>query len=63
LLASYVGYTRIKARKHDIYDVMGGAAIGIAGSLWFVKPYKNKNLTLQLFKTDRFYLIGFHYSF
>lgn len=63
LLASYVGYTRIKARKHDIYDVMAGATIGVVGSLLFAKPYKNKDLTLQLFKTDRFYLVGFHYSF
>ncbi len=63
LVASYVGYTRIKARKHDIYDVIGGAGIAIASNLLFVKPVKNKNLSLQLFKVDKYYLVGFNYRF
>jgi membrane-associated phospholipid phosphatase len=39
LVASYVGYTRIKANKHDIYDVLGGATIGIGSSYLFRKTF------------------------
>lgn len=37
LLASYVGYSRIDGvdRKHDIWDVMGGAALGTLSSFLF----------------------------
>lgn len=41
LLASYVGYTRIEANKHDIYDVIGGVLVGTASSYIFVKPLNN----------------------
>jgi hypothetical protein len=42
LLASYVGYTRIVAHKHDKWDVLGGAIVGIGGALLFVKPYQSQ---------------------
>ncbi|MDC6390583.1 phosphatase PAP2 family protein [Maribacter sp. PR1] len=42
LLAGYVGYTRIKATKHDGWDVLAGAAIGIGMSYLFTKPYDGK---------------------
>ncbi len=63
LVASFVGYTRIKARKHDIYDVIGGASIAIASNLLFVKPNKNKSLSLQLLKVENYYLVGCSYHF
>ena len=63
LVASYVGYTRIKARKHDIYDVIGGASIAIASNLLFVKPNKNQSLSLQLLKVENYYLVGCSYHF
>lgn len=39
LLASYVGWTRIHADKHDIWDVMAGAAIGTISAQIFTKRY------------------------
>lgn len=42
LLAGYVGYTRIKATKHDGWDVLAGAAIGVGTSYLFTKRYDNK---------------------
>ena len=42
VLAGYVGYTRIKATKHDGWDVLAGAAIGVGMSYLFTKPYEGK---------------------
>lgn len=43
LLASYVGYSRVYADRHDIYDIAAGAAIGIIASYLFTKPYKKND--------------------
>ncbi|MDL2231671.1 phosphatase PAP2 family protein [Porphyromonadaceae bacterium OttesenSCG-928-L07] len=46
-VATYVAWGRIYAEKHDIWDVLGGAAIGIGSSLIFTRPFAQKmNLTL-----------------
>jgi len=39
LLASYVGWTRVHANKHDTWDVLGGAIIGIGSAHIFAKPH------------------------
>lgn len=39
LLATYVGWGRIYARKHHWWDVMAGAAIGAGSSLIFTRPW------------------------
>ncbi|MEM9362957.1 MAG: phosphatase PAP2 family protein [Bacteroidota bacterium] len=39
VLAGYVGFTRIKANKHDGWDVLAGAAIGTGMSYLFSKPF------------------------
>ena len=46
LLASYVGWTRIQANKHDKWDVLGGAIIGIGSAYIFTKPFKNTELAI-----------------
>ena len=38
--ASFVGYSRVESREHYTHDVVAGAAIGIASSYIFTKPYK-----------------------
>ncbi len=47
-LAAYVGYTRIKARKHDIYDVGAGALIGVGSVYLFTKPFKNDKISISV---------------
>lgn len=42
--ASYVGYSRIYADKHYGIDVLAGAAIGVASSYYFTRPYKGINI-------------------
>jgi len=47
LLASYVGWSRIHANKHDKWDVLGGAIIGIGSTYLFTKPFKNTKVALS----------------
>lgn len=63
LLASYVGYTRIQAKKHDGWDVLGGAVIGIGSSYLFTKPYEHKNIDVSFQKVNGGYTVGFNYAF
>ncbi|WP_346839378.1 phosphatase PAP2 family protein [Microbulbifer sp. SAOS-129_SWC] len=35
LAATYVAYSRVKAKKHDVVDVTAGAAVGILSSFYF----------------------------
>jgi membrane-associated phospholipid phosphatase len=39
-LASFVAYSRVDSDQHYAHDVIAGAAIGIASSYLFTKPYK-----------------------
>ncbi len=39
-LASFVAYSRVESGQHHPHDVIAGAAIGIASSYIFTKPYK-----------------------
>jgi len=39
-LAAFVAYSRVEAGRHYTIDVIGGAAIGIASSYLFTRPYK-----------------------
>ena len=42
-LASYVGFSRIEAKKHDSLDVIAGAIIGTGMSYIFTKPFNLEN--------------------
>lgn len=64
ILAGYVGYTRIEANKHDGWDVLAGAAIGIGMSYLFTKPYdENKKLKVASGFVENTPTIGFRYNF
>ena len=43
--AAFVGYSRVHAKKHDNADVLAGAAIGIAGSEYFVSRWEGIMVT------------------
>ena len=62
-LASFVGYSRIQANKHDGFDVLAGAAIGIGTTYLFTKPYSKKPLDITLNKTGNQFVVGFNYTF
>jgi membrane-associated phospholipid phosphatase len=50
ILASYVGWSRIYANKHDKWDVLGGVILGIGSAYIFTKPFKNTKVTLAYFE-------------
>lgn len=53
LVSGYVAWGRIYARKHDVWDVLAGAAIGVGSGLLFTTPYAKKhNMTLVPTLTD-----------
>jgi membrane-associated phospholipid phosphatase len=45
--ASFVAYSRVEAGQHHPRDVVAGAAIGIASSFIFTKPYKGWHLQAE----------------
>ena len=42
-IASYVGWSRTYAKKHDWWDVVAGAAIGAGSSYIFTRPFAKKH--------------------
>ena len=63
LLASFTAYSRLKADKHDGYDVLLGAIIGVGSSYLFTTPYQKEHLELTYTSFDKNHLIGFKYKF
>lgn len=64
LLASYVGWTRIHAKKHDGWDVFAGAIVGIGSSYLFAKPYQKKKVDVSFLKVrNGGYLLCMKYTF
>lgn len=43
VVASYVGWSRTYAKKHDWWDVAAGAAIGIGSGFLFTRPFAKKH--------------------
>ncbi|HEY9185938.1 MAG TPA: phosphatase PAP2 family protein [Salegentibacter sp.] len=63
LLAGYTSFSRLHATRHDGWDILAGAAVGI-GSTWiFTKPRENEKLALSFSSSEDYYLLGFTYAF
>jgi membrane-associated phospholipid phosphatase len=45
LASAYVGWTRVDADEHDEVDVLGGAALAIAWTWFFVRPNEKSQIT------------------
>lgn len=63
LLAGFTASSRIDSKKHDIYDVLAGAAIGLGSNLLFTTAYQKKHLELTFNSNEGDYLLGFSYRF
>ncbi len=63
LLAGFTGYSRIDADKHDIYDVLAGAVIGVGSSYLFTTPYQQEHMELTFSSGNGNYLLGFKFKF
>jgi len=63
LIAGFTGFSRIQAKKHDGWDVIGGASIGIISGLLFTKVKEKKHLDFSFSHGNEGYLIGLSYKF
>lgn len=62
-LAGFTAFSRINAQKHDGYDILAGAVVGIGSSLLFTTPYEKEHMQLTFNSYDHNYLLGFTYKF
>ena len=53
-IASYVGWSRTYAKKHDWWDVVAGAALGAGSAYIFTRPFATKhNLSISPVASDK----------
>ncbi len=43
LAATYVGWGRVYSKRHDTWDVLAGAAIGVGSAFLFTKPFTERH--------------------
>lgn len=60
--AGFVGYSRVQADKHDVVDVLAGAALGIASSHYLTKSY-DEQLHIATTLAPDYYGVSVHYQF
>ena len=61
-IASYVGWSRTYAKKHDWWDVVAGAALGAGSAYIFTRPFAKKHdLAISPVAGDGY--CGFYYLF
>lgn len=63
LLAGYVGWTRVEANRHDYWDVLGGATLGIVSAYIFAKPYEKPVLDISYGKYKEYHMLSLNYTF
>lgn len=62
-IAGFTASSRIDSKKHDILDVLVGAAIGLGSNLFFTTEYQKKHMELTYGSKDGNDMIGFKYKF
>lgn len=63
LLAGFTGYSRLNAARHDGWDILAGAAVGIGSTWFFTTPYEEKQMELTFSSGEDSYMLGFRYTF
>ncbi|MGB5417813.1 phosphatase PAP2 family protein [Algibacter sp.] len=62
-LAGFTAFSRIDADKHDGWDILAGAIIGIGSSYIFTSEYQKEHMELTFNSQEDNYLIGINYKF
>jgi len=62
-LAGFTAFSRIEAEKHDGWDILAGAIIGIGSSYLFTTEYQKEHMEITFNSQQDNYLIGFNYKF
>ncbi|WP_263078274.1 phosphatase PAP2 family protein [Endozoicomonas sp. Mp262] len=60
IAASFVGYSRVHEKRHDIIDVTAGAALGIFSSWYFTTRKEDKSALIPTFSQDGILLNYIH---
>ncbi|MDG1386248.1 MAG: hypothetical protein P8P33_04420 [Flavobacteriaceae bacterium] len=65
MLAAFVGYSRIEGLndRHDTWDVLVGAAIGVCSTYLFTTPFNKKNLKISFSNNYNYKAVSLLYSF
>lgn len=62
-LAGFTAASRIDSKKHDILDVVAGAAIGLGSNLLFTTEYQQEHMELTYSNFEGNHMIGLTYKF
>jgi membrane-associated phospholipid phosphatase len=62
-LAGFTAFSRIYGEKHDGWDVLAGALIGIGSNYLFTTPYQREHMELSYNGGNGTYSLGFKYKF
>ena len=62
-LAGFTAASRIDSNKHDIFDVIAGAAIGLGSNLLFTTEYQQEHMELTYTNFEGNHMIGFKFKF
>ena len=62
-LAGFTAASRIDSKKHDILDVLAGAAIGLGSNLIFTSEYQQEHMKLTYSNFEGNRMIGFRFEF
>lgn len=63
VLAAFVGYSRVDSKNHDLWDVLGGAAVGIGSTYIFTKPMQKNNIKLGFSNYRDYKIVGISLEF
>jgi len=62
-LAGFTAASRIDSKKHDILDILAGAAIGLGSNLIFTTEYQQEHMEFTYSNYEGNHLVGFTYKF
>jgi membrane-associated phospholipid phosphatase len=63
VLAGFTAASRVDSNKHDILDIVAGAAIGLGSNLLFTTEYQQEHMELTYSNFEGNHLIGFTFKF
>ncbi|MGV8812607.1 MAG: phosphatase PAP2 family protein [Gelidibacter sp.] len=62
-IAGFTAFSRLDAQRHDGWDILAGAVVGIGSTLLFTNEYQLEHLELTFGTIEGDYLLGFRYIF
>ncbi|MGC1630707.1 MAG: phosphatase PAP2 family protein [Gelidibacter sp.] len=62
-IAGFTAFSRLDAQRHDGWDVLAGAVVGIGSTLLFTTDYQQEHMELTFGSNEGDYLLGFKYKF